>query len=86
MKFEAEVVSTVVLDTGVTEVRFEITGDKELGISGHGIMRAKEGLVFEPEQRLYLQVKPGAKIKKGMGEKGVMNLSKILETKNEEGE
>ena len=86
MKFEAEVTSSVVLDTGVTEVRFEITGDKELGISGHGIMRAKEGLVFEPEQRLYLQVKSGAKIKKGKGEKGVMDLSKMLETKNEEGE
>ena len=86
MKFEAEVVSTVVSDTGVTEVRFEVTGDKELGISGHGIVRAKEGLVFEPEQRLHLQVKPGAKIKKGKGQKGVMDLSKMLETKNEEGE
>ena len=86
IKFEAEVTSSIVLDTGVTEVRFEITGDKEAGISGNGIVRAKEGLIFEPEQRLYLQFKPGAKIKKGMGQKGVMDLSKMLETKNEEGE
>ena len=86
MRFEAEVVSIVVLDNGVTEVLFEITGDKELGISGHGIVRAEEGLIFEPEQRLHLQIKPGAKIKKGKGEKGVMNLSKMLETKKGEDE
>ena len=82
MKFEAEVVSTVVSDKGVTEVYFEVMGDKELGISGHGVVRAKEGLVLEPEQRLHLEVKPGTKIKKGKGQKGIMDLSKTLESKN----
>ena len=40
----------------------------------------------EPEQQPYPQIKSGAKIKKGKGQKGVMNLSKMLETKKGEDE
>ena len=34
----------------------------------------------------HLQVKPGAKIRRGKGQKGIMNLSEMLETKNGEDE
>ena len=34
----------------------------------------------------HLQVKPGVKIRRGKGQKGVINLSKMLETKKGEDE
>ena len=84
MKFETEVTHVSVLDNGVNEIRFEVKGDKEKGISGYGVLRTKQDLGVESEQKLYLDAKPGPKVKKGKGQKGVMDLSKMLQTKDKE--
>ena len=80
MKFNAEVTHTTVLDNGVNEIRFEVKGDKEKGISGHGVLRTKSDLKVEPEQKLYIDAKAGPKVKRGKGNKGVLDLSKALIT------
>ena len=70
------------MENGVNEIRFEVKGDKEKGVSGHGVLRTKEDLGTEPEQKLYINVKAGPKVKRGKGNKGVLDLSKALTTNN----
>lgn len=78
MKFDAEVNRVVVAESGVIEVRFEVRGDKEFGISGNGVLRMKEGLAVQVGQRLTLDVEAGPMVRRGTGQKGRMDLSGSL--------
>ena len=78
MKFNAEVNRVTVAESGVVEVRFEVRGDKEFGISGNGVLRMKEGLAVQVGQRLTFDVEAGPMVRRGTGQKGTMNLSDNL--------
>ena len=76
---EAEVTAMSVQKNGVIDVRYEVRGDKELGLSGSGVIRMREGLAVKQGQRLYIAFEPGPMVRHGMGDKGVMNLSASLQ-------
>ena len=75
MKVEAEITRVIVAENGVIDVRYEVRGDKEIGISGNGIIRMREGLAVQAGQRLYVMFEPGPMVRHGKGQHGKMTLT-----------
>ena len=78
MRVEAEVSGMSVAKSGIIEVRWEVRADKESGLSGHGVLRMREGLEVRQGQRLVIDVEPGPMVRHGKGENGVMDLASEL--------